>query len=123
MILRPVSPQSPTGPPTTNRPVGLMWYFVRLSIHLVGSTGFRISSITASRSAFVEMPSLGCVESTPAPRPTGLPRRRALRMRAQPRELALLAHFRLLLHEAMRERDRRGHEPVGFVRREAKHQA
>ena len=28
MILRPVRPQSPCGPPTTNRPVGLMWYFV-----------------------------------------------------------------------------------------------
>src|SRR2546425_5115485 len=27
MILRPVSPVSPMGPPTTNRPVGLMWYF------------------------------------------------------------------------------------------------
>ncbi len=30
MILRPVRPQSPNGPPTTNRPVGLMWNTVSL---------------------------------------------------------------------------------------------
>ncbi len=28
MILRPVRPQSPTGPPMTNLPVGLMWNLV-----------------------------------------------------------------------------------------------
>ena len=72
MILRPVRPQSPTGPPMTKRPVGLMWYLVRLSIHLAGSTGFRISSITASRSALVETSGLCWVESTTASSPTGL---------------------------------------------------
>ncbi len=56
----------------TNRPVGLMWYFVRLSIHLAGSTGFRISSMTASRNCFVLMSSECWVDRTTASRPTGL---------------------------------------------------
>ena len=72
MILRPVRPQSPTGPPITKRPVGLMWYLVRLSSHFCGSTGFRISSMTASRSARVDTSGLCWVESTTASRPTGL---------------------------------------------------
>ena len=52
MILRPVRPQSPTGPPITKRPVGLMWYLVRLLSQRAGSTGLMISSITASRRSF-----------------------------------------------------------------------
>jgi len=71
MILRPVSPQSPTGPPMTKRPVGLMWYLVRLSTHFAGRTGLRIYSITASRSTLVETSGLCCVESTTASMPTG----------------------------------------------------
>ena len=47
MILRPVRPQSPWGPPTTNRPVGLIRKRVSFS-HSLGSTGLMISSITAS---------------------------------------------------------------------------
>ena len=34
MILRPVRPVSPIGPPMTKRPVGLMWYLVCSSSHL-----------------------------------------------------------------------------------------
>jgi len=54
----------------------------------------------------------------------------ALRIRAQPRKLALLAHFGLLLHQAMRERDRRGNEhgrfrwsPIALAHRLVKKQA
>jgi hypothetical protein len=36
MILRPVSPQSPCGPPTTKRPVGLTWNLVFLSMSFFG---------------------------------------------------------------------------------------
>ena len=53
MIFLPVSPQSPTGPPISNLPVGLMKYFVSsfnqlegrigLMISLFGATGFFIS--------------------------------------------------------------------------------
>ena len=39
MIFRPVSPQSPCGPPTTNRPVGLMWYVIVPLTSSFGSTG------------------------------------------------------------------------------------
>ncbi len=38
MILLPCgAPQSPWGPPTTNRPVGLTWSFVALSMSFLGS--------------------------------------------------------------------------------------
>ncbi|MNV83767.1 hypothetical protein D3C71_1775910 [compost metagenome] len=47
MILRPVRPQSPCGPPTTKRPVGLIRYLVSCS-HSLGSTGLMISSMMAS---------------------------------------------------------------------------
>src|SRR5204863_2300138 len=47
MILRPVRPQSPCGPPMTKRPVGLIRYLVSFS-HSLGRTGLMISSITAS---------------------------------------------------------------------------
>ena len=36
MILRPVRPASPSGPPITNRPVGLTRYVVFASSHFVG---------------------------------------------------------------------------------------
>src|SRR5450759_4710887 len=52
MILRPVRPQSPAGPPITNLPVGLMWYLVPLCSHFAGSTGFRTCSRTASIRSF-----------------------------------------------------------------------
>ena len=37
MILRPVRPQSPSGPPMTKRPVGLTWYLVRASRYSCGN--------------------------------------------------------------------------------------
>ncbi len=49
MILRPVRPVSPCGPPMTKRPVGLMWKMVRSSINSAGMTGRMTFSITASR--------------------------------------------------------------------------
>ncbi|CSA91600.1 Uncharacterised protein [Vibrio cholerae] len=58
MILRPVRPQSPIGPPITKRPVGLMKYLVSLLNHSAGRTGLMISSITASRRSAVEIESL-----------------------------------------------------------------
>ena len=47
MILRPVKPQSPCGPPMTKRPVGLIKYLVSLS-HSLGNTGLISSSMMAS---------------------------------------------------------------------------
>ena len=47
----------------------------------------------------------------------------ALRVRAQPRQLAVLAHLRLLLDQTVRVDDRRGHVAVGFLRGVTEHQA
>jgi hypothetical protein len=46
----------------------------------------------------------------------------ALRVGAQPWQLAVLAYLRLALHQAMRQRDGGRHEHVGLVRRIAEHQ-
>ena len=63
MIFRPVRPVSPTGPPMTNRPVGLMKIRVSLSTNSLGTTGlitylirsfFSFSSFTSS-SCWAEM--------------------------------------------------------------------
>src|SRR3954470_8297001 len=72
MILRPVRPQSPTGPPITNLPVGLMWNFVPLWIHLVGSTGLMTSSITPSFRSLYLTDGSCCVERTTASIATAL---------------------------------------------------
>ena len=52
MILRPVRPVSPMGPPITKRPVGLMWYLVCSSSHSAGSTAWitclRMSACSSS---------------------------------------------------------------------------
>src|SRR2546422_1685045 len=74
MILRPVSPVSPMGPPTTNRPVGLMWYFtLRGSKMSLGMTGLITYSIT-SRSIFLLVTSGLCwVETTIVSTRTGRP--------------------------------------------------
>ncbi len=47
----------------------------------------------------------------------------ALGIRAQPVELALLAHIGLLLHQAVRQGDGSRHQHVGFVGGIAEHQA
>ena len=73
MILRPVRPQSPIGPPITKLPVGLMWYWVSPCSHSDGSTGLTISSITASRRSASLMSGECWVESTTASTATGLP--------------------------------------------------
>ena len=71
MILRPVSPQSPTGPPITKLPVGLMWYLVFLCSHAAGRVGRMISSMTPSRRRF-RLTSGECwVDSTTASMATG----------------------------------------------------
>lgn len=73
MILRPVRPQSPTGPPITKLPVGLMWYWVSLCRSSAGRVCLMISSITASRRSGSETSGLCWVDSTTASMPTTLP--------------------------------------------------
>ncbi len=73
MILRPVSPVSPCGPPITKRPVGLIRYCVSFEIMFFGSTGLTISSTTASVSGSWEMSSRCWVEITTVSMWWGLP--------------------------------------------------
>ena len=49
MIFRPVRPQSPCGPPTTNRPVGLTWNVTSPSANPAGRSGLMIVSTMNSR--------------------------------------------------------------------------
>ncbi|MCY1208639.1 hypothetical protein D9M72_202720 [compost metagenome] len=73
MILRPVRPQSPTGPPITKLPVGLMWNWVSLCSSSAGSTCLTISSITPSRRSEYFTSGLCWVDSTMASMPTTFP--------------------------------------------------
>src|SRR5579871_2630450 len=79
MILRPVRPQSPSGPPTTKLPVG----FTRKSDGRFGIQPFGSADSTASAIMSLTMPgvyflllrffSLCCVDTTTLVQPTGLP--------------------------------------------------
>src|SRR5438552_5073352 len=64
MILRPVTPQSPFGPPISNAPVGLTRYLTGPLIRFLGSTGLMTSSITASESFLWSTPAACCVDRT-----------------------------------------------------------
>src|SRR5438034_597273 len=83
MILRPVRPQSPSGPPTTKLPVGLTRKsFARLGIQPSGSaeaTASPIKSFTIPGEYFfpLRVSGLCCVETTTLVHPTGLPPKRA----------------------------------------------
>ena len=74
MILRPVRPQSPTGPPITKIPVGLMWifFFGSASSHFFGSTGLSTCSYTPSTRSLCLIPGSCWVDSTTASRPITL---------------------------------------------------
>src|ERR1700744_2016793 len=79
MILRPVRPQSPSGPPTTKLPVGL----TRKSLDFAGIQPSGSAEVTASSIISLTMPgvyflalrvcALCCVDTTTLVQPTGLP--------------------------------------------------
>ena len=75
MILRPVTPVSPIGPPMTNRPVGLMKTFVLRSTSRFGSAFAITCSRIASWSFLFETSSECWVETTTVSMRTGLPPR------------------------------------------------
>ena len=75
MILRPVRPVSPIGPPLTNRPVGLMWntHFLVSSISagMVGRMtcsimSLRIRSALASAACWVEITTVSTATGLPS---------------------------------------------------------
>src|ERR1700730_16156377 len=79
MILRPVSPQSPSGPPMTKLPVGLTRKSdAFFGIHHSGraeATASAISSLTMLGVYFLPLrvSALCCVDTTTLVQPTGLP--------------------------------------------------
>jgi hypothetical protein len=73
MILRPVTPASPCGPPTTKRPVGLMRTRVLASIISFGITLLTIFSVISSRRVSFVTVGLCWVETTMVSTRTGRP--------------------------------------------------
>ncbi len=73
MILRPVSPASPIGPPTTNRPVGLTCMIGSTGRSASGITG-RITWPTMSSRMRSSVPGSCCDETTTVRTRTGTPR-------------------------------------------------
>ena len=129
MILRPVRPQSPCGPPITKRPVGIDQVVDLLAlISSFGSTGLMISSITASSSCSCSMSGWCWVEST-----TVSIRRLAvdvahgdlrLRVRTQPRQLARRLRSSAWRSTSRCDRiDRQRHQLRRLVAGVAEHQA
>src|SRR6059058_4925668 len=126
MILRPVSPASPWGPPTTKRPVG----FTRMSGSRTSncasaSTGRTTSAITPSRSSALSILSECWVDDDLAdPHGAGtLVHDADLRLAVgpEPREIARLAHGRQPLGQAVGQDDRQRHQRWRLVRRVAEH--
>ena len=72
MILRPVTPVSPMGPPMTKRPVGLMKILVFRSTSRFGSAFAMTSSRMAAWSLLFETSSACCVETTTVSMRAGL---------------------------------------------------
>src|SRR3989442_4402603 len=77
MMLGPVTPQSPFGPPISNAPVGLTRYLTLPLMRFLGSTGLITSSITASESFLWSMFGACCVDRTTVSTASGLPTQHA----------------------------------------------
>ena len=127
MILRPVTPASPCGPPTTKRPVGLIRTRVFLSIISAGITRLTIFSVMSSRSVSFVTSELCCVETTTVSTRTGLVAvvfDGDLRLAVGPEvvEDAVAPRARQPLHELVREHDRQRHQLVGLGAGVAEHQ-
>src|SRR6187431_1143909 len=79
MILRPVRPQSPSGPPTTKLPVGLTRkstaFFGIQPFGSADSTASPITSLIIAGEYFLPLrvSALCCVDTTTLVQPTGLP--------------------------------------------------
>jgi len=122
-----VSPQSPTEPPVTKRPVGLSVVLgapvnpylrqhgldILLHHRLAQRLGRDIGTVLGGQHHGLDPDRLVILVAQ---------RNLALRIRAQPRDLAGLAHLRLALDQAVRERDQRRHRHVGLVRGITEHQ-
>src|ERR1043166_7494379 len=100
MILRPVTPQSPLGPPISKLPVGLTRYLIGPFMRFFGSTGLITCSITASSICLCATPGLCSGEGPP-----------------------VAAQLGLALDQTVREIDRHRHELRRLVAGVAEHEA
>ncbi len=129
MILRPVRPVSPCGPPTTKLPVGLIRYSVSLVSIDLGSTALTIFSMQNFSISACSAPAACWVEMTTFVMRVGLPSTYSTETcdfasGAQPlRGFAGLADLGELPAEAMREHDRCRHQLRRLVGRIAEHDA
>ena len=73
IILRPVKPASPCGPPITKRPVGLMKNLVSASIISFGRIGSKTYFLMSAWICSCVTSSSCCVDNTTASRRTGFP--------------------------------------------------
>ncbi len=128
MILRPVRPQSPWGPPTTKRPVGLMKYLVLESRRLDGITGMDdlLEDVLADGLDLHQARVLGGDDDgldARGARAVVLDGDLALPVRAQVVEDLFLPHLAQPLRELVREHDRQRHQLFGLVAGVPEHQA
>ena len=135
MILRPVSPVSPLGPPTTNFPVGLMWKMISSSHSLRGTTGLIDQLDDLPLGFFADGVGLlvqdrfivlgGDDDGVNARRPLVhvFDRDLALAVGPEPGELSLESHLGQAFDDAMGQMDGQRHQLVGFVAGVSEHQA
>ena len=129
MILRPVSPASPCGPPISNRPVGLTRYLVPVE-HVRGQ--HRLDDLVDHRLGQRRLPVVHA-RMVLRRQHDGVDRDRLavdvahrdlrLGVRPQPRQAPVLAHFALPLDQPVRVVDRERHQRRRLVARIAEHQA
>ena len=127
MILRPESPESPFGPPMTNRPVGL----TRCRVSPSSSSAGMAASTTWVANGRGQLGSIStsgsCCALTrtvcTAGRPVGvvLNRDLALAVGSEERQRAVAAHLGQAPRDAVRKQDRHRHELVRLVGRVAEH--
>ena len=126
MILRPVTPESPCGPPTTNLPVGLMWQDQPVVDHLGGQD--RQDHLLLDRLADRRVRDLrrvlGRDDHGVDPLRGGavvLDRHLALRVGPEPGERAVLPQLGQPVDDPVRQGDRQRHQLGGLVAGVAEH--
>ena len=128
MILRPVTPASPCGPPTTKRPVGID-EDARFCVHHVGrdhAADDLVDDVLAQRVVADGRAVLGRDDDRVDAHGAAavvLDGHLRLAVRPQVVEHAVAARARQPLHELVRQHDRQRHQLVGFRAGVAEHQA
>ena len=126
MILRPVSPASPIGPPVTNRPVGLTCMTGSVSRSSRGIVGRMTVSTISDRSRSARTSGSCCAETTTVRTRFGIAALvfdgdLRLAVRAQVRQLAGLADLGQATRHAVGEGDRQRHQLGGLAAGEPEH--